>query len=129
MGPGTDMEQPLRKQSPKDRGEVKDSSLFRKPTLDDMGRDISEPAARGQSLFRKNDLDEMTVRRTEKPASVAQLPDKPVDPTAKVKREGQPERGDEGFKPVLRGKVGVGSYEDPSDQRKRGKGKSGKPGA
>ena len=118
MGPGTDMERPL----------------FRKPTLDDMGRDIAEPAPRGQSLFKKNSLDEMTVRRTEKPASAGGLPDKPVDPSAKGKRhspllEGQPERGDDGFKPVLRGKIGAGSYEDPSDQRKRGKGKSGKPGA
>jgi excinuclease ABC subunit B len=134
MGPGTDMERPVRKQSPKDRGEVKDGSLFRKPDLDDMGRDISEPAPRGPSLFKKNNLDEMTVRRTEKPALSGPLPDKPVDPSAKGKRhspllEGQPERGDEGYKPVLRSKIGVGSYEDPSDQRKRGKGKSGKPGA
>jgi excinuclease ABC subunit B len=134
MGPGTDMETPVRSPSPRDRGEARDGSLFRKPTLDDMGRDISEPAPRGQSLFKKNTLDEMTVRRTEKPASSTPLPDKPADPSAKTKRfspltEGQPERGDDGYRPVLRGKIGAGSYEDPSEQRKRGKGKSGKPGA
>jgi excinuclease ABC subunit B len=119
------MEQPVRKQSPKDRGEVKDGSLFRKPDLDNIWPDITTPAPRGQSLFKKNNLDEMTVRRTEKPTSSAPLPDKPVDPTAKR----PPERGDDGYRPVLRGKIGTGSYEDPSDQRKRGKGKSGKPGA
>ena len=44
------------------------SSLFHKPSLDDMGpgTDLERPA--GKSLFRKNALDEMTVRRTEKPA-------------------------------------------------------------
>ena len=75
----------------------------------------------------------MTVRRTEKPASSAALPEKPVDPSAKGKRfsplmEGQPERGDDGYRPIIRAKSGAGSYEDPNDQRKRGKGKSGKPG-
>ncbi|MGV3551939.1 excinuclease ABC subunit UvrB [Rhizobium sp.] len=134
MGPGTDLETPARKPSPKDRGETRDGSLFRKPDLDDMGRDISEPAPRGQSLFKKNNLDEMTVRRTEKPASSAPLPEKPVDSTSTKKRfsplmEGQPERGDDGYRPIIRARPGAGSYEDPSDQRKRGKGKSGKPGA
>ncbi|MCB1444435.1 MAG: UvrB/UvrC motif-containing protein, partial [Rhizobiaceae bacterium] len=114
MGPGTDLERPVRKPSPKDRGEVKDSTLFRKPTLDDMGRDIAEPAPRGETLFKKNDLDEMTVRRTEKPLATGPLPARPDDP-----------------KPVVRGKIGAGSYEDPADERKakRGRGKSGKPGA
>ena len=112
MGPGTDLEQPLRKQSPKDRGEIRDGSLFRKPTLDEMGRDIAEPAPRAPSLFKKNDLDEMTVRRTEKPLATGPVPAKPDDP-----------------RPVVRGKIGAGSYEDPNEQRKRGKGKTGKPGA
>jgi excinuclease ABC subunit B len=132
MGPGTGMEQPVRKPSPRDRGEVKDGGLFRKPDLDDMGRDISEPASRGRSLFKKNDLDEMTVRRTEKPATAGPLPDKPVDPSAKGKRispllEHHPER-DDGLRPIVRGKVGAGSYEDPNEKRKRGKSKTGKPG-
>ncbi|MDB5523188.1 MAG: excinuclease subunit [Rhizobium sp.] len=146
MGPGTDTARPL----------------FRKPTLDDMGRDIAEPAPRGESLFKRNNLDEMTVRRTEKPAAPGSLPAKPVDATAKTKgrfspllgeersaqrsnrssesiaatnarspSEGpasQPEKGNDGFRPILRAKAGVGSYEDPKDA-KRGKGKSGKPGA
>jgi excinuclease ABC subunit B len=89
--------------------------------------------------FKRNSLDEMTVRRTEKPLAANPLPEKPADPAAKTKgrfsplMEGQPERlqdgpKDDGFRPVIRAKTGVGSYEDPTD-RKRGKGKSGKPGA
>jgi excinuclease ABC subunit B len=48
----------------------------------------------------------MTVRRTEKPVSAP-------------------------GKPIIRAKPGAGSYEDPADAKreKRGKGKSGKPGA
>jgi excinuclease ABC subunit B len=114
-------------------------SLFAKPSLDDMGpgtdmeRPLDKPALEN-SLFRKNSLDEMTVRRTEKPSSSSPLPDKPVDSTATKRRqspltEGQPERGDDGYRPIIRAKAGAGSYEEPSDTRKRGKGKSGKPGA
>ncbi|MDK1386754.1 excinuclease ABC subunit UvrB [Sinorhizobium sp. 8-89] len=96
MGPGTDTERPL----------------FRKPDLDEMGRDVAVPAgksAREQSLFRKNTLDEMTVGRTEKPV------------TGKV-----PE------KPLIRAKPGVGSYEDPAEEKRRKgrtKGKTGRPGS
>jgi excinuclease ABC subunit B len=55
-------------------------------------------------LFRKNNLDEMTVRRTEKPVESA--------------------------KPVKREQIGIGSYEDPADQRRqtRRPKKSGRPG-
>ncbi|MGX9989936.1 excinuclease ABC subunit UvrB [Rhizobium sp. Z1P35] len=113
MGPGTDTATPL----------------FRKPHLDDMGRDITEPAKK--TLFRKNDLDEMTVGRTEKPVTGA-LPEKP-DAAKSTKRfspllEGQPERDD--VRPVVRGKTGVGSYEDPGEQKRKGrtKGKTGRPG-
>ncbi|MDB5551867.1 MAG: Excinuclease subunit [Rhizobium sp.] len=105
MGPGTDMAKPL----------------FRKPDLDDMGRDIATPSPRGQSLFKKNDLDEMTVRRTEKPLAGGPLPEKPGASESTLPK-------DDGYRPILRAKPGVGSYEDPND-RKRGKGKSGKPGA
>ncbi|MBY3226879.1 excinuclease ABC subunit UvrB [Rhizobium laguerreae] len=113
MGPGTDTTTPL----------------FRKPALDEMGRDIAEPTKK--SLFRKNDLDEMTVGRTEKPVTGA-LPEKPE--TAKsTKRfspllEGQPDRDD--VRPVVRVKTGVGSYEDPGEQKRKGrtKGKTGRPG-
>ncbi|WFU49344.1 excinuclease ABC subunit UvrB [Sinorhizobium terangae] len=82
--------------------------LFRKPDLDEMGRDVALPAGKGQSLFRKNTLDEMTVGRTEKPV------------TGKV-----PE------KPLVRAKPGVGSYEDPAEEKRRKgrtKGKPGRPG-
>ncbi|MFF0918280.1 excinuclease ABC subunit UvrB [Rhizobium leguminosarum] len=113
MGPGTDTTTPL----------------FRKPYLDDMGRDIAEPAKK--TLFRKNDLDEMTVGRTEKPVTGA-LPEKP-EAAKSTKRfspllEAQPERDD--VRPVVRGKTGVGSYEDPGEQKRKGrtKGKTGRPG-
>jgi excinuclease ABC subunit B len=110
---------------------AKGQSLFQKPSLDDMGpgtdmarpagaiprslfkkqthgeahgADYGTPSDSDRSLFRKNSLDEMTVRRTETPL--------------------------EGAKPVKREQVGIGSYEDPSDQRrdKRRSRKSGKPG-
>lgn len=96
MGPGTDTERPL----------------FRKPDLDEMGRDVAIPAGRksdeGQSLFRKNSLDEMTVGRTEKPV-IGKVPEKPL----------------------IRAKPGVGSYEDPAEEKRRKgrtKGKTGRPG-
>ncbi|PST21874.1 excinuclease ABC subunit UvrB [Mesorhizobium plurifarium] len=104
MGPGTDTERPL----------------FRKPELDEMGRDVAVPSPRGQedgvrkadegrSLFRKNTLDEMTVGRTEKPVP-GQAPEKPT---------------------LTRAKPGVGSYEDPAEEKGRKgrtKGKTGRPG-
>ncbi|MCO5073293.1 MAG: excinuclease ABC subunit UvrB [Rhizobiaceae bacterium] len=82
-------------------------SLFGKPSLDDMGpeTDMATPAgAVSRTLFRKNTLDEMTVRRTEKPA--------------------------DGAKPVKREQIGIGSYEDPADVKRKGrrKTKSGRPG-
>ncbi|AJC79861.1 excinuclease ABC subunit B [Rhizobium etli bv. phaseoli str. IE4803] len=114
MGPGTDTTTPL----------------FRKPDLDEMGRDPTTPA--GKSLFRKNDLDEMTVGRTEKPV-IGRVPEKP-DASKSTKHfspllEGQPER-DDGVRPVVRGRVGAGSYEEPGEQKRKGrtKGKTGRPG-
>ncbi|MBP1851192.1 excinuclease ABC subunit UvrB [Rhizobium halophytocola] len=107
------------------------ASYFAKPSLDDMGpgTDTAKP------LFRKNSLDEMTVGRTEKPVT-GKLPEKPE--TSGGKRfspllEGQPERQAERKddpRPVVRGKVGAGSYEDAGDQKrqKRTKGKTGRPG-
>jgi excinuclease ABC subunit B len=118
MGPGTDIERPL----------------FRKPKLDEMGRDVATPA--GKSLFRKNSLDEMTVGRTEKPVT-GDLPQRPPETLSTKKRhppllEGQPERttGADDAKPVRRGKIGVGSYEDPAEAKRKGrtKGKTGRPG-
>ena len=109
-------------------------SLFQKPELDDMGRDVATPTSK--SLFRKNTLDEMTVGRTEKPVT-GDLPERPDETLSTKKRmapaaEGQPERanGADDAKPVRRGKVGVGSYEDPADVKRKGrtKGKTGRPG-
>jgi excinuclease ABC subunit B len=110
------------------------TSYFQKPALDDMGRDVATPA--GKSLFRKNSLDEMTVGRTEKPVTGA-LPARPDETLSSKKRtapllEGQPERasGADDAKPVARGKVGVGSYEDPAEAKRKGrtKGTTGRPG-
>lgn len=118
MGPGTDTERPL----------------FRKPALDEMGRDVATPA--GKSLFRRNTLDEMTVGRTEKPIT-GDLPQRPDETLSTKKRtapaaEGQPERtsGADDAKPVRRGKIGTGSYEDPTEAKRKGrtKGKTGRPG-
>ncbi|HHZ10794.1 MAG TPA: excinuclease ABC subunit UvrB [Rhizobiales bacterium] len=130
------------------------TSLFAKPTLDEMGRsgDHATPAGAaprslfrkqshreahasdlgvrdgsGPSLFRKNNLDEMTVRRTEKPIE-RNRPARPesMEPgVGTVRRTG----GDDAM-PIRRERAGIGSYEDLADQRKR-KGrpkKSGRPG-
>jgi excinuclease ABC subunit B len=107
-------------------GAASPTSLFQKPDLDDMGpgTDTARP------LFRRNTLDEMTVGRTEKPVS-GKLPDKPeTEPGKRFSPllEGQPERGDP--RPIVRGKVGAGSYEDAGEQKRksRTKGKTGRPG-
>jgi excinuclease ABC subunit B len=106
-------------------------SYFAKPHLDDMGHDPTTPAD-SKTLFRRNTLDEMTVGRTEKPV-VGHVPEKP-DAAKGTQRfspllEGQPER-DDGVRPLVRGKTGVGSYEDPGEQKRKGrtKGKTGRPG-
>jgi excinuclease ABC subunit B len=80
-------------------------SLFKKQSAREAhGADYGTPDDGGKSLFRKNTLDEMTVRRTEKPV--------------------------EGAKPVKREKIGIGSYEDPAEERAHGRRskKSGRPG-
>ena len=78
----------------------------------------------------------MTVGRTEKPSTGA-LPERPPETYSTKKRfsplmEGQPERADgaEDAKPVRRGKIGAGSYEDPAEAKRKGrtKGKTGRPG-
>ena len=86
------------------------------------------------SLFRRNTLDEMTVGRTEKPAT-GKIPEKPVTEPGKrfsPLMEGQPERADrDDLRPLVRGKIGAGSYEDAGEakqQKRRTKGKTGRPG-
>ncbi|SIQ14857.1 Excinuclease ABC subunit B [Rhizobium sp. RU20A] len=111
-------------------------SYFAKPSLDDMGpgTDTERP------LFRKNTLDEMTVGRTEKPVP-GKLPEKPkpttgTTPSSPQRGEGA-QRTDEGAprptddpRPIIRARAGAGSYEDPADQKRKGrtKGKTGRPG-
>lgn len=144
MGPGTDIAKPAGK------------GLFRKPDLDEMGADVPADAVPGslfkkqshqeahgsdfgipgdsdRSLFRKNTLDEMTVRRTEKPVEGI----KPTQPliSPRSRGEGGPEgRGgaepSDDARPIRRERAGIGSYEDPADerQRKRRSRKSGRPG-
>nr|WP_295979258.1 excinuclease ABC subunit UvrB [uncultured Agrobacterium sp.] len=103
-------------------------SLFAKPALDEMGPGSDA----GKPLFRKNTLDEMTVGRTEKPVRGA-LPDKPeTEPGKRFSPllEGQPERATDDPGPLVRGKIGAGSYEDAGEQKRksRTKGKTGRPG-
>ncbi len=114
------------------------TSLFSKPSLDDMGPGTDMPTPAGavsrslfkkqsaqeahssdfglpdgdKSLFRKNTLDEMTVGRTEKPVD-GRKPAKPDD-----------------VKPVRRERIGIGSYEDAADiaKSRRRPSKTGKPG-
>ena len=100
-------------------------SLFKKQTAREAhGSDYGVPDESGRSLFRKNSLDEMTVRRTEKPVEGSR-PAKPLEDH----RGGAPAPGNDAA-PVRRERVGVGSYEDPADEKKR-RGrprKSGRPG-
>jgi excinuclease ABC subunit B len=90
-------------------GAARGGSRFVKPSLDEMGpgTDATKP------LFRKNSLDEMTVGRTEKPV-----------------RGAVPEKASDDVRPVVRGKIGIGSYEDPAETARKGrsKGKTGRPG-
>jgi excinuclease ABC subunit B len=97
------------------------SSRARKPTLDEMGGRGEVPAGkqgriRGpaglsiRSLARKPTLDEMTVGRTEVPLG-----------------GDRPERSRDTPGLTPRGKIGVGSYEDPADENRR-RGRSKKTG-
>ena len=104
------------------------TSLFAKPALDEMGPGSDA----GKPLFRRNSLDEMTVGRTEKPVRGA-LPDKPeTEPGKRFSPllEGQPEHTTDDPRPLVRGKIGAGSYEDAGEQKRksRTKGKTGRPG-
>lgn len=91
------------------RGKTSPSpSLFKKPSLDNMGpgTDMAKPLGNKahEGNFRKNTLDEMTVGRTEKPV--------------------------DGVAPIKRNRAGAGSYEDPVDVKRktRRSSKTGRPG-
>ncbi len=111
------------------------------------------------SYFRQNSLDEMTVGRTEKPVP-GKLPQKPktepgrgpispleggeersakpgnrssesIAATNAGRTEGGASRpATDDPRPITRARPGAGSYEDPLDQKKKGrtKGKTGRPG-
>jgi excinuclease ABC subunit B len=66
----------------------------------------------------------MTVGRTEKPVA-GDLPQRP-DEALSTKKRTTPDEP----KPVRREKIGVGSYEDPAEAKRKGrtKGKTGRPG-
>lgn len=128
MGPGTDTAKPLFRKSEERSAQRSNRS----------SESIAATNARSQSdghdgsLFRKNNLDEMTVGRTEKPLP-GKLPEKPETSSGRKGPllEGQPERlNPDDPRPLVRGKVGAGSYEDPVDQKRksRTKGKTGRPG-
>ncbi|WP_332302521.1 excinuclease ABC subunit UvrB [Rhizobium sp. GR12] len=105
-----------------------EKSLFAKPSLDEMG----PGADAGKPLFRRNTLDEMTVGRTEKPVR-GDVPGKPEESGKHFSSqpESQPERAKDDPRPLVRGKIGAGSYEDPGEQKRksRTKGKTGRPGS
>lgn len=127
-------------------------SYFSKPHIDDMGpgTDTAVPLPKSGtecSYFRKNTLDEMTVGRTEKPVT-GKIPDKPKPASppnsqivgedsspqeAKPIGEANLVRGSttpDDPRPIIRARSGAGSYEDPMDQKRKGrtKGKTGRPG-
>jgi excinuclease ABC subunit B len=111
------------------------------------GGESARASAGKPGYFRKNSLDEMTVGRTEKPATPEgwQPPRKGNDeerrenltrqPGGKAERSISPLEGEMPAKPAEGGVVqrfapGPGSYEDPADQRRRAraKRKTGRPG-
>ena len=105
-------------------GAKEGASGKKKETAADRAR-----AAKGSALpapsskVRKNTLDEMTVGRTEVPLHSGTLPNKPVIQAPVIQAEDAPHH-------TPRGKIGVGSYEDPSeDARRKGRSKkTGRPG-
>ncbi|MGB7285529.1 MAG: excinuclease ABC subunit UvrB [Salaquimonas sp.] len=88
-----------------------------------------------KSLFKKPHLDEMTVGRTEKPKTPDgwQAPRKSYgdDMRENMSTDGTVRgEGDNPAAPTYRKKIGIGSYEDPGDEKHRKKrpGKTGRPG-
>jgi excinuclease ABC subunit B len=124
MGPGTDMVRPL----------------FRKNTLDEMTVGRTEKPVTGK-LPEKPGAQRSSSPLVEEDSSPQEA--KPIGKANLVRGsgerfspllEGQPERANPSSDairgPVIRGKVGVGSYEDPGEQKRKGrtKGKTGRPG-
>jgi excinuclease ABC subunit B len=105
---------------------VADDPLAKEPGGDAGGRTVSEAKRKtsgpAEGRFRKPHLDEMTVGRTEEPAT-------PQGWSAPQKTWFDSEGGSDA-KPVKRFAAGKGSYEDPSEakRQKRRPGKTGRPG-
>ncbi|AZO51396.1 excinuclease ABC subunit UvrB [Mesorhizobium sp. M4A.F.Ca.ET.050.02.1.1] len=126
MGPGTDMPTPA--------GAVS-RSLFKKQSAQEAhGSDFGIPGEPTKPLFKKNSLDEMTVRRTEKPVE-GKVPAKPKPISPHVEEmsgrtEGGAKERDDSPKPIVRQRAGIGSYEDPGDERRQNRrpSKTGRPG-
>ncbi len=95
------------------------------------GSDETQAAAgTAGALFRKNTLDEMTVGRTEKPVA-GKLPQKPASGPDQLPPAPSENRSQQDAPvAIARNKVGVGSYEDPVEQKRKGRtrGKTGRPG-
>ncbi|GLQ37726.1 UvrABC system protein B [Rhizobium albus] len=117
------------------QGEGGETSAAADPHPEEARSAVSKDEGR-PSLFHKPHLDEMTVGRTEKPVQ-GKIPEKPIA-SAKATLGPHPEpvegRGplaqSDDPRPLARGKIGAGSYEDESEARrqKRRPGKTGRPG-
>ena len=156
MGPGTDTARPLREGEPRvslsgrsktgrprSEGQESGQSLFRKNTLDEMTVGRTEkpvdkrrgaPEARQGTertkLPERPDLETGAKRSGQASAEGSTGPRESISP-----RVGEmPGRAEGGSptdsRPIIRARPGAGSYEDPSDQKRKGrtKGKTGRPG-
>jgi excinuclease ABC subunit B len=143
MGPGTDTERPL----------------FRKPELDEMGRDVATPAGKSlfrknsldemtvgrtekpvtghlparpdetlSSKKRHAPLLEGQADRNPTAASPSSSSTAPSSPP--TSSSGSTRGSTDDAKPIRRGKIGAGSYENPGEEKRKGrtKGKTGRPG-
>lgn len=134
-------------------GAQNENGLEASPQGDTAVSTEQTPGETSRSLFHKPDLDEMTVGRTEKPVQ-GKIPEKPLSGSgapasaepkgatseklkggtnqapASAQQSEKLKGGAEDPRPLARGKVGAGSYEDDSEARrqKRRPGKTGRPG-
>lgn len=157
MGPGTDTAKPLFRKSEersaqrgnrssesiaatnaRSQNDGHDGSLFRKNNLDEMTVGRTEKPLPGklpekprQATNSTDSLPPVGVQRTGETSGSPKNGEGSENPRHSPLLEGQPERmNPEDPRPLVRGKVGVGSYEDPAEQKRKGrtKGKTGRPG-
>ncbi|MHB0953330.1 MAG: excinuclease ABC subunit UvrB [Allorhizobium sp.] len=156
MGPGTDMVRPLREGEPRvslsgrsktgrprSEGQESGQSLFRKNTLDEMtvgrtekpvtGKLPDKPRAPSSPLAGSEAVAEgqKSIKSISAPGGPSATP-REGDGAQEAKPIGEANlvRGANDPRPIIRAKPGAGSYEDPSDQKRksRTKGKTGRPG-